>query len=198
MPRDPDDDALSWGDDNDPTYAFDSRTAAKAAKAPDAPAVVSTPDSVPAAEPGSLVTPPSADSAKAAAALAAANEAAVADARVKQAEAAEDAAAEDELAAAEKAGAQLSSPALIAFGVIGGIYLLYTVGWLVVFTRTWLAPTGLAEIVQDVQGVLAIAAPALWFLATLLLGARRRVAVRLLWLIIGVLVLIPWPFITGR
>lgn len=130
--------------------------------------------------------------------VAAANEAAVAEARAKQAGAAEDAAVDDELAAAEEASAQLSSPALIAFGVIGGIYLLYTVGWFVVFTRTWLAPIGLAEIVQDVQGVLAVAAPALWFLATLLLGARRKVAVRLVWLVIGVIVLIPWPIITGK
>jgi hypothetical protein len=43
--------------------------------------------------------------------------------------------------------------------------------------------------------VLAIAAPAIWFVVSLL-GTRGRPAwQRFLWLALGVLVLIPWPFV---
>ncbi|RFA22703.1 hypothetical protein [Subtercola boreus] len=108
-----------------------------------------------------------------------------------------DAAAEHELADAERETQQLGSAALITFSIIGGIFLLYTVGWLVTFIRNPVDPSGLAGIVQNAQGILAIAAPALWFIVTLLVAARRKVSVRIVWLAIGIAVLLPWPFLTG-
>ncbi|RFA08489.1 hypothetical protein B7R54_04055 [Subtercola boreus] len=235
MARDPDDDALSWGDENDPTYAAAHPAAldeddleedvpvvdAFSSAAPALPLPPQAPAATPAdavaptpVAPGTAATstPPSASSATAAATSAAATTTATATGTAaaatsatanatptveEEADIAEDAAAERDLADAEKEAAPLSSAGLIAFGVFGGIFLLYTVGWLVTFIRTPVADSSLAGIVQNAQGVLAIAAPALWFIVTLLVGAKRRVPVRVVWLLIGVVVLLPWPFLTG-
>ncbi|MCU1482362.1 MAG: hypothetical protein JWQ19_3148 [Subtercola sp.] len=177
MKRRTDDEALSWGDENDPTYV-----------APE----LDDPETVDAAE-----SPRWASAAAPTEAVAAANAGAVADARAAQADAAADAAADAELAEAEVASQPLSSAALIAFGIFGGILFLYTIGWLVGFLRHPPTGDGLGGIVQAVLSVLTIFAPALWFIATLLLGAKRPVRTRILWLIIGVIVLVPWPFVTG-
>lgn len=115
-----------------------------------------------------------------------------------EAEDAEDAAAERELAEAEKAGAQLSSVALIAYGILGGIYLLYTIGWVITFTRFEVASLETFDTVTGlISHTLAVAAAPLWFIATLLLTQRRDIRYAFLWLVIGVLVLVPWPFLIG-
>ncbi|GGF14574.1 hypothetical protein [Subtercola lobariae] len=221
MKRGPDDDALSWGDESDPTYvapdladddpADDDLTevdradvghdsaepADDATGAGEQPIEDATSVGVEPVKQDAAGSPRWASGAAPTAEVVEANRVAVSDAKVRQADAAEDAAVEDELADAEEASAQLSSAALITFGVVGGVFFLYTIGWLVAFIRNPLHPGGFAEVWQDVQGVAAIAAPALWFLVTLLLAARRRVAVRLIWLLVGIVVVVPWPFILG-
>ncbi len=78
----------------------------------------------------------------------------------------------------------LSTPMLLLVGVVGGVYLLYTIGWIVGGLR--LQPLA-SFLVSDVMFlpwfVLAIAAPALWFLASWVLtrgeggvDPRRRAA----------------------
>lgn len=91
-----------------------------------------------------------------------------------------------------------SSVLLVVLGVLGGIYLLYTVGWIITVqhTRTTAAPP-LEEIALGVKKVLAIAVAAFWFGATLWLTRRHRPVVRVIWLAIGALVLVPWPFVFG-
>ncbi|UFS57683.1 hypothetical protein [Subtercola endophyticus] len=214
MKRGSDDEALSWGDENDPTYVApeldDSEDAPESELEPvSAPAEVAEPAAVavPAEATGPAAATPArvdvagsprwASAAAPTEAVAAANAAAVADARAAQADQADDLAAEQELADAEAASQPLSSAALIAFGIFGGILFLYTIGWLVGFLRNPPTGSGLGGIVQAVLSVLTIFAPALWFIATLLLGAKRPVRTRILWLIIGVIVLVPWPFVTG-
>jgi hypothetical protein len=211
MKRGTDDDALSWGDENDPTYVApeldDDDELAPGVAAEPAPADGPSPVDGPTAPGSAGVTeavkqdaagsPRWASTAAPAPRVAAANAAAVRKARETQAEADEDAAAENELLDAEAAAQPLSSAALIAFGIFGGILFLYTIGWLVGFLRNPPTGDGLGGIVQVVLSVLTIFAPALWFIATLLLGARRPVRARLLWLIIGVILLVPWPFVTG-
>ncbi|RFA15299.1 hypothetical protein B7R21_04570 [Subtercola boreus] len=231
MARDPDDDALSWGDENDPTYAAShpgaldeddleegipvvdafSSSAPAPAVAPVAPVEPHAPGPAVPVEalgevPAQRTTPASTRAAPVTTSLAPASAAVPATAAApaaptrtveEEADTAEDAAAERDLAAAEKEAEPLSSAGLIAFGVFGGIFLLYTVGWLVTFIRNPVADTSLAGIVQSAQNILAIAAPALWFIVTLLVGAKRRVPVRVVWLLIGVVVLLPWPFLTG-
>uniref|UniRef100_UPI0035BBF8D9 hypothetical protein n=1 Tax=Agreia sp. TaxID=1872416 RepID=UPI0035BBF8D9 len=117
------------------------------------------------------------------------------------AELAEDAQVEAELAAAEKASAQLSSAVLITLGIIGGVYLLYTIGWAIVVARTTVTFFPLdslfLEICFRIGQFLSIAAAPLWFVATLLLTQKRTWRSRLGWLLLGAFVLVPWPFIQG-
>ncbi|HCJ48230.1 MAG TPA: hypothetical protein DHW40_02675 [Microbacterium sp.] len=92
----------------------------------------------------------------------------------------------------------LGSAALVTLGLLGGIYLLYTVGWVLGGARTALAisPYLAPGAVVPAQW-LAVAAPALWFGGTLLLTRSSAVWVRLAWLVVGVFLLLPWPFVTG-
>ena len=90
----------------------------------------------------------------------------------------------------------MSSATLITFGVLGGVYLLYAVGWLLGGLRL----QGRAQyLVTDImfQGSLwlAVLAPLLWFGTVFLITARSKPWLRLVWLIGGAVLLVPWPFI---
>jgi hypothetical protein len=166
-----DDDALHWAGDDDPTLTPPIQAGAATGTA-DAPA--------PVAAPGPRLESPTV---------------------LEQAELAEDAKVEAELAAAEKASAQLSSAALITLGIIGGIYLLYTIGWAIVVARTTVTFFPLdslfLEVCFRIGQFLSIAAAPLWFVSTLLLTQKRAWRSRLGWLLLGAFVLVPWPFIQG-
>lgn len=92
--------------------------------------------------------------------------------------------------AAERA-LQLGS---IAFGVV---YLAHSIGW--IFSAQLLVYPSLdllGEIMWQFGEFLSLVAPALWFVAALTLtpeGTRRRGAKRMLGLLVGALVLVPWP-----
>jgi len=93
--------------------------------------------------------------------------------------------------------AGLSSAALIGFGIFAGIYLLFSVAWLITALRN---PTQIADVLGNAMfqfGLwLSVAAPALWYGAVLYLAKNKKVSTRLLFLLLGVVVLIPWPYIT--
>jgi hypothetical protein len=91
------------------------------------------------------------------------------------------------------------SGSLVGMGVFGGIYLLYTVAWLI--SGSVLPVTGgsaVSDVFAEVLRVVAIMAPAFWFVGTLWLGQQSSLRTRFVWLVIGVLVLVPWPFIMTR
>lgn len=91
----------------------------------------------------------------------------------------------------------LSSGALLALGVLAGVYLLYTVGWIVGGLRLKaLAPLIVTEAMYIPWFVLAVGAPALWFLATWVCTRRSATWVRMALLAAGAVLLIPWPFVT--
>ena len=91
------------------------------------------------------------------------------------------------------------SGALVGMGVFGGVYLLYTVAWLISgSTLSVSGGTGTATVFLEFLRVLAIMAPALWYAATVWLAHSARSRTRFLWLVIGAVVLIPWPFILTR
>ncbi len=172
-----DDEALGWAGDDDPTLApvgvpdpadVDPRREAATA-APTAPAAAA--GTAPAG--GSKTV-------------------------LDEADEAEDRAVDKELADAEAASAQLSSVALIGLGILGGIYLLYTIGWVISFTRYEVASElSVGVFTELIARTLAVAASPLWFVGTLLITQSRDLRYRFLWLVIGVLVLVPWPFLMG-
>lgn len=92
-------------------------------------------------------------------------------------------------------GTRTGSALLIVYGVVGGAYLLYLVGWVIAVQRDTLTlPTLFGEIMYQFGEFLAIASPALWLAAVLVLTRDRRPVARLCWLAVGLLVVAPWPF----
>lgn len=170
----PDDDALSWGDEDDPTL----HVGAPAASAEPEHAA----EDAPAAEPEPTVLPDGftavgrgSDAVRAAEPEAAASIADTED-------------ADDE--------PTLSNAALLGIGVLGGIYLLSAIGWIVGGLRLeGTAKYLVASAGYQVSFWLAVAAPVLWFVTTLWLTARSRTWVRFAWLIGGAALLLPWPFL---
>ena len=94
-------------------------------------------------------------------------------------------------------GAALSSAALVGMGILAGVYLLYTIGWFIGVARIETSVTDpVTEFMFSLGAWLAVGAPLAWFGATYWLTMSRPRA-RLIWLLIGVILLAPWPFIIG-
>jgi hypothetical protein len=96
---------------------------------------------------------------------------------------------------APDAAPQTGSVELVVLGVLGGVYLLYAIGWLLVATTA--APPLADPVAEFMYGLgrwFAVAAPALWFGAVLWLSAGHRRA-RIAWLVAGAVLLIPVPFL---
>ena len=156
MTRDPDDEALSWGGDDDPTLAPGWKT-------------VGGP--VPFAGASEEVT----------------------DAATEPVDGEAEAAASESEAIGP---AQTGSAELVVLGVLGGIYLLYAIGWFITALRTTAPGLGVVDDAIYTLGLwLAVLAPGLWLGLSFWLSAGRRS--RLLWLIGGALVLVPVPFVLG-
>ncbi|WEO76105.1 DNA polymerase III subunit gamma/tau [Cryobacterium sp. SO2] len=98
---------------------------------------------------------------------------------------------------APAAPAPMSSPALVGLGILGGVYLLYTIGWFIGVGRLDNPFTDpLAQFMFSLGTWLAIAAPAVWFASSFWL-TRGKPRSRWTWLILGVVLLAPLPFIAG-
>jgi hypothetical protein len=95
---------------------------------------------------------------------------------------------------APDAPASLGNAALVGLGVLGGIYLLYAIGWIVGGSRlqVWVV----SDAMFYASWWLAILSPVIWFAAVYLLTARSRLWLRFVWLIAGAVLLIPWPFLS--
>ncbi|MFE6995002.1 hypothetical protein ACFVAE_03525 [Microbacterium sp. NPDC057659] len=90
----------------------------------------------------------------------------------------------------------LSTGMLLALGAVGGIYLLYTIGWLIGGLRMQAGALFLIpSVMYTATLVIAVAAPVLWFAASWMLTRNSRSWVRLTALIAGVVFLVPWPFV---
>ena len=99
----------------------------------------------------------------------------------------------------EDAPPSTSAFVLVCLGILGGLYALYTIGWFVSWQHLSYAPSDALELVAfQVQQVLAILAPPVWFVVVMLLTRERKPVVRLLWLVVGALALIPWSWILER
>src|SRR5687768_13577586 len=68
---------------------------------------------------------------------------------------------------AEPRQGQMSSVALVGFGILAGVYLLYSIGWLIAAQRSTAAPTDIVGAAMYTVGLwFAVLAPALWIAAT--------------------------------
>ena len=105
-------------------------------------------------------------------------------------------ATETEVAA--PAEAPTSSILLVTYGIIAGIFLLYAIGWFTTVRRSsYVDPSVLGAFMSILGEVLAVAAAPVWFGAVFLLTRHSKPIVRLLWLLLGLLLLIPVPFVLG-
>lgn len=92
---------------------------------------------------------------------------------------------------------QPGSAELVLLGVFGGVYLLYTLGWILSVLRVQnTAAEPLSQFMFALGMWLAVLAPALWFGVTFAL-TRGRTRSRLVWLLIGAVVLLPVAFVAG-
>ncbi|TFB69088.1 DNA polymerase III subunit gamma/tau [Cryobacterium glaciale] len=96
----------------------------------------------------------------------------------------------------------VGSAALVGMGILAGIYLLYSIGWFIgaarLSSQTMVVSTAdpVAEFMTSLGGWLAVAAPLVWFGSTFWLTMSRPRA-RWFFLLLGVVVLIPFPFLVG-
>lgn len=107
---------------------------------------------------------------------------------------ASDARPDSDAAAAEKA--PMGNAELIGLGVLGGVFLLFAIGWLIGGLRLqgW-RPFLVADAMYQGSLWLAVLAPVLWFATVFLLTRGARAWVRFAWLAAGVVLLVPWPFV---
>lgn len=96
---------------------------------------------------------------------------------------------------------QMPAALLITYGILAGAYLIYTVGWVVSVQRynatVVTSPEPLNAFMFGLGEILAMLAPALWFVASLLLTRGRKPVIRLLALLVGLVAVLPWPFVLG-
>lgn len=222
QPAQPDDDALSWAGDDDPTLDVRERRVDERREPSDAVRQPPRPSTAPGdADPAearssdaSATRPASDDPRSSGVSVGDVDEVSaweVAPARSDAAHARADAEVDSKPHAAtgsatvaasrppaDVAREQMSSVALIAVSVLGGIFLLYTIGWFVSVQRIGTgASDGLRTLMFTVGQVLAVAAAPLWFAASFFATRGRQSRWFVLALIVGAFVLIPWPFVIG-
>lgn len=89
-----------------------------------------------------------------------------------------------------------SSALLVFYGAAAGVYVLYTVGWvLAALADTTPSSSVFAQLMHEFGLFCAIASPTLWALAVFVLTVRPRA--RVLGLVLGAVLLVPWPFVLG-
>lgn len=99
---------------------------------------------------------------------------------------------------AEDAPQGIGTGSLLVMGILGGVYLLYSVGWVLggvgmQSRASFMLPPPLYQ-----AGLwIAVLAPALWFASVLLLTRRSKGWVRVVGLLLGAVLLIPWPFVVA-
>ncbi len=107
---------------------------------------------------------------------------------------------DDAVAADDDTDADSSAPlgnvGLVGIGMVAATFLLFALGWL--FAGLRLRELGLP--IPDVTVIAltagAVLAPLVWFVAVLVLTRSWRTWQRFLLLIVGIVLLVPWPFLS--
>jgi hypothetical protein len=154
-----DDDALSWGGDDDPTLDVGDKRAPEREPSAETPTRETGPSRTPArkAEVPEVAPEPDTDAIH---------------------------------------SAPLGNVGLVGIGMVAATFVLFAVGWLIAGFRL----RGLGLPIPDVT-VLALMigaalAPLVWFVAVLALTRGWRTWQRFLLLVLGILLLVPWPFLS--
>jgi len=177
-----DDDALSWGGDDDPTldvgekYAPTRPTGSETPVTaepieplqPAATSVARHPESGPA-EPAAVEPP------------------VVAPTAVETPD-------DDEPDAAH--AAPLGNVGLVGIGMVAATFLLFAIGWLLAGLRLNALGLPIPSVTVIALTMGAALAPIVWFVAVLALTRSWRTWQRFLLLIVGIVLLVPWPFLS--
>lgn len=93
---------------------------------------------------------------------------------------------------------------LVSWGIATGVFVLYAIGWLIAVLRgDGAAPSAAVDSNTLEQAMLAVghgvvvAAGPLWLAGAYLLTRGRSRISQASWLVAGVVLLVPWPFIVG-
>lgn len=99
----------------------------------------------------------------------------------------------------------LGNVELVALGVLGGVYVFIAMGWIIGGLRLHavadylVSGDGAAPATWSAGNLamvwLAVLAPAIWFATVFLLTRRSAPWLRWVLLLVGMLLLLPWPFI---
>ncbi|MFJ4039126.1 DNA polymerase III subunit gamma/tau [Microbacterium sp. NPDC090007] len=172
-----DDDALSWGGDDDPTLDVGENGATR--RVGGSPAERDPEPLPPEPEPEPLQPEPSAPAAPA----------------TRHPEP-ETPARNDRPEADAEHAAPLGNVGLVGIGMVAATFVLFAVGWLI----AGLQLRGLGLPIPDVTlvalTIAAALAPIVWFVAVLALTRAWRTWQRFLLLILGIVLLVPWPFLS--
>ena len=92
--------------------------------------------------------------------------------------------------------APMGNAMLITIGVLAGFYAIFTIGWVIGGLRLRdAAHYAVADVAFQGPLWLSVLAPALWFGTVYLLTRGSQPWVRLVWLVVGAVLLVPWPFV---
>lgn len=181
-----DDDALSWGGDDDPTLDVGEKRATEVRPSDPVQPVSSEPEPLqPAAEPEPLQ--PAARSASRTPQMAAS---AVHD------DPADAGPAVDDHDADADSSAPLGNVGLVGIGMVAATFLLFALGWLLAGLRLRSLGLPIPDVTVIALTAGAVLAPLVWFVAVLVLTRAWRTWQRFLLLIVGIVLLVPWPFLS--
>ena len=91
---------------------------------------------------------------------------------------------------------QLPSGVLVGYGAILGVFLVYTISWVtIMLKRLSTPPQPLLDGIDRAQMLLGLAGPALWVVFAFFFVRGRRWYWQTLWLVLGLVLLAPWPWI---
>ncbi|RWZ61101.1 hypothetical protein ELQ92_08625 [Labedella populi] len=98
------------------------------------------------------------------------------------------------------ASGETGSLVLVLLGLLGGAHLLYSVGWVLAIgpLQASFRPVDLLGTAMFSLGLVAAAAsPVVWFVSVFWFTRSRPSWQRIAALVVGVLLLVPWPFVVG-
>jgi len=97
---------------------------------------------------------------------------------------------------AAPASGAMGNAGLIGIGMVAATSLLFAVGWLVAGLRLLGANVPVDDVALLALTIGATLAPPTWFVVTLVLTRNARTWQRFLILVVGVVLLVPWPYLS--